>query len=122
MTVGLAGFCVMEICIILQLSTHQGNRWESGASPPGAALVTEGRVVAAGALADQGRLAEAVQLLERGWKVPSRPRDHHLRRAYALADLYERSGATPRARKLFTWINRSSHDFTDVAERLRALS
>ena len=89
---------------------------------PGAALVTEGRVVAAGALADQGRLAEAVQLLERGWKVPSRPRDHHLRRAYALADLYERSGATPRARKLFTWINRHSHDFADVDERLRALS
>jgi hypothetical protein len=43
-------------------------------------------------------MADAVRELERGWSVPKRARDHHLRRAYALADLYERSGATPRAR------------------------
>ena len=89
---------------------------------PSASLVTEGRLVAAGAIADQGRLAEAVRLLEKGWKIPSRPRDHHLRRAYALADLYERSGANPRARELFAWIRRHDGGFADVADRVRSLA
>jgi len=89
---------------------------------PSAALVTEGRLVAAGALADQGRMADAVRVLERGWSVPKRARDHHLRRAYALADLYERSGAAPRARELFRWIASRSTDFADVPERLRSLN
>jgi len=88
---------------------------------PGAALVTEGRLVAAGALADQDRLADAVRLLERGWSVPKRPRPHHLRRAYALADLYERSGATPRARELFGWLRRHAPDLADVVQRADAL-
>jgi len=91
------------------------------ASPSGP-LVTEGRLVAAGALADQDRLAEAVALLEKGWRVPSRTSDHHLRRAYALADLYERSGAEPRARELFTWVRDHDQGFADVAARVRALS
>ena len=94
---------------------------ELRASSPGASLVTEGRLVTAGALADRGRLAEAIQLLERGWSVPRRPRDHHLRRAYALADLYERSGAIPRARQLFGWLDRNVPDFADTTDRLRAL-
>ena len=94
---------------------------ELRASSPGAALVTEGRLVTAGALADRGRLAEAVNLLERGWSVPRRPRDHHLRRAYALADLYARSGSSPRARQLFAWGNRKSPAFADAADRLRSL-
>ena len=89
---------------------------------PSASLVTEGRLVAAGAIADQGRLAEAVRLLEKGWKIPSRPRDHHLRRAYALADLYERSGANPRARELFAWIRGHDGGFADVADRVRSLA
>ncbi len=91
------------------------------ASPSGP-LVTEGRLVAAGALADQGRLAEAVTLLEKGWRVPSRARDHHLRRAYALADLYERSGALPRARELFAWVRNNDPGFADVVARVRSLS
>jgi len=89
---------------------------------PGAPLVTEGRLVAAGSIADQGRLAEAVRMLEKGWKAPARPRDHHLRRAYALADLYERSGATPRARELFSWIRVHDGGFADVADRVRSLA
>tara|TARA_B100000315_G_scaffold8767_1_gene8650 strand:+ start:151 stop:999 length:849 start_codon:yes stop_codon:yes gene_type:complete len=88
---------------------------------PSAALVTEGRLVAAGALADQDRIAEAVHLLERGWVVPKRPRPHHLRRAYSLADLYERSGATPRARELFDWLRRHAPDLADVVQRAEAL-
>jgi tetratricopeptide (TPR) repeat protein len=88
---------------------------------PSAALVTEGRLVAAGALADQGRIAEAVHLLERGWSIPKRPRPHHLRRAYSLADLYERSGATPRARELFGWLRRHAPELADVLQRAESL-
>ena len=89
---------------------------------PNAALVTEGRLVMAGSLDDQGRTSDAVRLLEKGWKIPRHPKDHHLRRAYALGDLYERSGALPRARELFTWIRKHSPKFADVNERVRDLS
>ena len=91
------------------------------ASPSGA-LVAEGRIVAAGALADQGRLAEAVALLGKGFKLPKRPLDHHLRRAYALADLYERSGDLPQARSLFSQVARAEPDFLDAAERAAGLA
>jgi tetratricopeptide (TPR) repeat protein len=89
---------------------------------PNAALVTEGRLVMAGSLDDQGRTSDAVRILEKGWKVPRQPKEHHLRRAYALGDLYERSGALPRARELFTWIRKHSPKFADVNERVRDLS
>ncbi len=85
-------------------------------------LVIEGRIVSAGAMADRGLLIEAIRELERGWKTVAKPRSYHLRRAYALADLYERSGATPRARDLFTWILRHDPEFADTALRLGALS
>jgi len=90
------------------------------ASPSGA-LVTEGRIVAAGALADRGDLAGAVRLLGKGFRFPKEPREHHLRRAYALADLYERSGDHPQARALFGRIARADPTFLDAAERLAAL-
>ena len=89
---------------------------------PSAALVVEGRVVAAGALADRGQLAEAVALLADGWRPPRNPQDFHLRRAYALADLYDRGGDLPAARRLFAWIARHSPDFADTADRLADLS
>jgi tetratricopeptide (TPR) repeat protein len=69
---------------------------------PGAALVTEGRIVAAGALADQGDIPGAIALLEKGPVRPNRGAAlHHARLWYALADLYERAGDAPRARELF---------------------
>ena len=64
---------------------------------PSADLVAEGRIVAAGALADQGRLADAIRLLESGRKKVAKPKERHLRMAYALADLYERAGDVPGA-------------------------
>jgi tetratricopeptide (TPR) repeat protein len=92
-------------------------------SSPSAELVTEGRIVAAGALADQGDLKAALKTLGHpGWKVPRRPKDHHLRRAYALADLYERSGDVPRARQLFSRIRGADADFGDVKARIRTLA
>lgn len=95
---------------------------ELGAASPSAELVTEGRLVLAGAKADRGELPSAIRVLEHGWRLPSRPRAHHLRRAYALADLYERAGRPPRARELFRWIESHDASLADVSQRVRALS
>ena len=95
---------------------------ELGAASPSAELVTEGRIVLAGATADRGDLTAAIGVLEQGWRLPSRPRVHHLRRAYALADLYERAGRAPRARELFRWIETHDPRLADVSQRVRALN
>ena len=96
--------------------------WEElRAASPTAALVAEGRIVAAGSLADQGRLQDAIRLLSAA-KVPTkRPREHHLRITYALADLHERAGDVPRARQLFGVVAAADPDLGDVTARLRAL-
>jgi hypothetical protein len=94
---------------------------ELRAVSPNAEVVNEGRIVVAGSLADRGDLGGAIRLLEKGWRRPARPQDHHLRRAYALADLYERSGQTVRARELFRWVLGTDRAFADVAERVRVL-
>jgi len=89
---------------------------------PSAEVVAEGRIVAAGALADQAKLAEAIALLERGpVKKRRTPADHHLRLWYALADLYERAGDTVRARELFTRVAEVDPSLADTVERLDSL-
>jgi hypothetical protein len=88
---------------------------------PGAELVAEGRIVAAGALADRGDLQGAIALLEKAKYDLKRPREHHLRLVYALADLYERVGDLPRARELFGRIAERDRSFYDAATRARAL-
>jgi tetratricopeptide (TPR) repeat protein len=96
--------------------------WEElAAVSPSAELVTEGRIVRAGDLADQGRLDPAIRLLGRRAEAVKRPREHHLRLWYALADLEERAGNIPRARELFGRVERADRAFADVAERLVAL-
>jgi tetratricopeptide (TPR) repeat protein len=96
--------------------------WEElAASSPSAALVSEGRIVMAGSLADRGRLRDAVAMLERRGANVKRPSEHHLRVWYALADLCERTGDLPRARELFDRVRKSDPAFADVAERLVAL-
>jgi tetratricopeptide (TPR) repeat protein len=94
---------------------------ELSAASPSAALVAEGRIVAAGDLADQGRIDEAIKLLEPGVRPARRAKDHHLRVAYALADLYERAGDLPRARELFVRVASNDPDFIDVRARLAGL-
>ena len=89
---------------------------------PSGSLVGEGRIVMAGALADRGDLKEAVSLLAKGWKPPKRPKEHHLRRAYALADLYDRAGNIPRARETFQWIVSFDPTFVDARDRLKNLN
>jgi tetratricopeptide (TPR) repeat protein len=96
--------------------------WEElAAASPSGALVTEGRIVLAGARADQGRLTEAIAILDRRGGQPNRVQDHHVRVWYALADLYERAGDLPKARELFLRIRRHDAGFADAAERLAAL-
>lgn len=95
---------------------------ELRAVSPSAELVTEGRIVAAGALADRGELPAAIRLLGQGFRFPGRPRVHHLRRAYALADLYERAGDIPHARDLFDRIAVADPGFVDAAARARSLA
>ena len=99
-----------------------GELWdELREASPSAELVTEGRIVMAGSLADRDDPAGAIRLLEQGFSFPKRPMLHHLRRAYALADLYERIGDLPKARTLFGRIDAADPDFADVRRRVRAL-
>lgn len=88
---------------------------------PAADLVTEGRIVMAGSLGDRGQLQEAVGLLERSQRSVRQPQVHHLRQAYALADLYERAGDVARAREVFRWVAGLEPGFADAAERAAAL-
>lgn len=88
---------------------------------PSADLIAEGRIVAAGARADQGDLAGAVRLLERSIRRIERPQQRHVRQWYVLADLVERAGDLPRARTLFAQVAEAEPDAFDVADRLRAL-
>lgn len=92
-----------------------------GEASPSAELVTEGRIVVAGMLADRGDLNGALSLLRRRATDVRRPRDHHLRLWYALADVEERAGNLAEARALFQRVARQEPAFADVAERLVSL-
>jgi tetratricopeptide (TPR) repeat protein len=88
---------------------------------PGPALMAEGRIVAAGALADRGDLRGALKLMERAADVPKKVREHHLRQWYVLGDLHDRSGDIIKARRFFGMIAERDPNFADVADRLRGL-
>ncbi|HEX3542294.1 MAG TPA: tetratricopeptide repeat protein [Acidimicrobiales bacterium] len=87
---------------------------------PSPEVVVEGRIVMAGSLADRGDLPGAIKLLSRDVGV-KKPRPHHLREWYALADLHERAGDVPRARDLFGRIEAFDPTAFDTRDRLRAL-
>ena len=96
--------------------------WEElRAASPSAPLVAEGRIVYAGSLADQGRIDDAIAVLEASKRPAKRPQHHHLRIAYALADLYERAGDVPKARQLFGIVASADPELGDAEARLRAL-
>lgn len=88
---------------------------------PQPALMAEGRIVAAGARADQGDLTGALKIMERAADVPKKVREHHLRQWYVLGDLHDRSGDVIKARRFFGMVAEHDPEFADVAERLRAL-
>ncbi len=96
--------------------------WEElkGASPHPSTLA-EGRIVAAGALADQGKIAEAIEMFRSVLGVPKRIQEYHLRQWYVAADLNDRVGNVVDARRLFDRIAKCDPRFADVDERLAHL-
>ncbi len=88
---------------------------------PEPALMAEGRIVAAGALADQGDLAGALKVMEKAMETSKKPREHHLRQWYVVGDLFDRSGDVIKARKYFALVADVDREFADVVERLRTL-
>ncbi|MDQ3620532.1 MAG: tetratricopeptide repeat protein [Actinomycetota bacterium] len=89
-------------------------------APP--AIFYEGSIVAAGALADQSRLDDAIARLEMLDLNPENAEEHHLRAWYTLADLLERRGRFTQARDLFGAVAATDVDATDAPERLARLS
>ena len=87
---------------------------------PSAEVVAEGRIVMASALADQGQLPRAIGMLEKTRTI-RKPREHHLRQWYVLADLYERAGDIPRARDTFARVAALDPQAFDTRQRVRAL-
>jgi tetratricopeptide (TPR) repeat protein len=89
------------------------------------AVAYEGNIVAAGALADMGRLDEAVERLEALDLNPEVAEEHHLRAWYVLGDLSERRGRFTQARSWFEAVAEADPELTDAqerADRLRAPS
>ena len=96
--------------------------WEElRTASPSAEVVAEGRIVAAGALADQGKLGEAIAMLEKAPPPRGKVFERHLRTWFALADLYDRAGEIPKARATFRRVLDADPTFVNVAERLHAL-
>lgn len=88
---------------------------------PSPEIMAETRIVAAGALADQGDLRGALAVMAKAGGQPKKVREHHLREWYVLGDLYDRSGDPVEARRFFARVAEHDRDFADVIERLAAL-
>ena len=88
---------------------------------PSQEVLAEGRIVAAGALADQGDLRGALAVMEPATKRAKTVRDHHLRQYYVLGDLYDRVGDPIAARRWFGAVAEVDPAFADVDQRLRTL-
>ena len=88
---------------------------------PSPAVMAEGRIVAAGALADQGDVAAALKLMLRVADAPERVREHHLKQWYVIADLYDRSGDVVRARNFFQRVVAVDPVYADAGDRLATL-
>ncbi len=89
----------------------------------GADELAEGRIVMGASLADQGKYAEAIELLTRagGAKVLRNPSFRHIRLWYALGDVYDRAGDVGSARELFARVVLAEPEAYDAAARLAEL-
>jgi tetratricopeptide (TPR) repeat protein len=85
------------------------------------AVFYEGQIVAAGALADAGRIDDAITRLERLELRPEVAEQHHLRAWYVLGDLLERRGRFTQAREWFEAVASADPELTDAPERLERL-
>ncbi len=89
------------------------------ATPP--PILYEGVIVSAGALADLGRLDEAISRLEKLHLSPESPEEHHFRAWYVLADMLERKGRFTQAREWFEAVDSAAPEMTDARDRLKKL-
>ncbi len=97
--------------------------WEElGSVSPSGEVVAEGRIVHSQSLAERGQISEALKQLRKKTKPLARPKLHHLRLWYCLADLEERAGNIVEARQWFNRISKVIPDFADVDYRLKQLS
>jgi tetratricopeptide (TPR) repeat protein len=85
------------------------------------AVYYEGQIVAAGALADAGRIDEAIVRLEGIELQPEVAEQHHLRAWYVLGDLLERRGRFTQAREWFEAVASADPELTDAPERVERL-
>ena len=81
----------------------------------------EGAIVAAGALADLGRVDDGIARLERLDLDPAVAAEHHLRAWYVLADLLERRGRFSQSLHWFDSVAAADPELTDAPERVVAL-
>lgn len=81
------------------------------------AVFYEGTIVAAGALADLGRMDEAIARLESLELEPAVAQEHHIRAWYALGDLLERRGRFRQALEWFEAAAEADEHATDAGER-----
>lgn len=86
------------------------------------AIVYEGAIVAAGALADMGKLDDAIARLEKLELQPQVASEHHLRAWYLLGHLLETKGRFTQARGWFEAVAAADPELTDAPERARRLS
>lgn len=82
-------------------------------------ILAEGRIVAAGALADRDDLPGAIEMMLPATKNTKSVKDHHLRQWYVLADFYDRLNDPIKARRWFLTIVEHDRDYYDVQTRLR---
>ena len=88
-------------------------------SSPRHDILAEGRIVAAGALADRGDLPGAIEMMLPATKNTKNVKDHHLRQWYVLADFYDRINDPIKARRWFAMVAEREPDYFDVQTRLR---
>ena len=116
---------------LLGLAFYRAGRWQEAARELSAFRritgsgeqnpVLAGNIVAAGSLADMGRVDEAIARLEALKLHPRVAEPHHLRAWYALADLLERNARFTQAREWFEAVAAADPDVTDAPERARRL-
>lgn len=85
------------------------------------AVFYEGAIVAAGALADMGKIDEAIARLEALDLQPKTAESHHVRVWYMLGDLLARKGRFTQAREWFEAVASADPEATDASERLAKL-
>lgn len=88
---------------------------------PSHEVMAEGRIVAAGALADQGDITGAIAVMAAASAKVRRVEDYHLRQWYVLGDLHDRAGNPIDAAHWFERIVAVDDDYFDVPARLGAL-